>query len=303
MQTCWWIWATNRAKQGLATVCLDTWPGNEPCFGRCSCAPVSFQHEHAVYHSASCSQFEPSCHESLSMLLYGVDFSGVLLYLGVQMSNSKRSHQAMSALRHLIPGSSLWWFGFAVLRSSRQQMDNTDLQGWGDLWSWGFYNCSDREGQLHHSCKRWCLGVHRQSGRCEHHWQLLFCRNWMPTGNSDWTIDIILDIREVCIATQCSNLWASVALLKRGLRRFSKLSIKLSPFASETESKPFDSGWKSPCIQCQFDHLNICTAYLLNWQFLQLVDEAFQRWLVEEEGVVDDITAVVVKFSHEAIPG
>ena len=32
---------------------------------------------------------------------------------------------------------------------------------------------------------------------------------------------------------------------------------------------------------------------------LQLVDEAFQRWLVEEEGVVDDITAVVVRFIFE----
>ncbi|KAK9808640.1 hypothetical protein WJX72_001084 [[Myrmecia] bisecta] len=30
----------------------------------------------------------------------------------------------------------------------------------------------------------------------------------------------------------------------------------------------------------------------------QLVDEAYQRWLVEEEGVVDDITAVVVKFNY-----
>jgi len=30
----------------------------------------------------------------------------------------------------------------------------------------------------------------------------------------------------------------------------------------------------------------------------QLVDEAYQRWLTEEEGVVDDITAVVVKFQH-----
>ncbi|KAJ9520745.1 hypothetical protein QJQ45_007617 [Haematococcus lacustris] len=30
----------------------------------------------------------------------------------------------------------------------------------------------------------------------------------------------------------------------------------------------------------------------------QLVDEAYQRWLTEEEGVVDDITAVVVKFVH-----
>lgn len=29
---------------------------------------------------------------------------------------------------------------------------------------------------------------------------------------------------------------------------------------------------------------------------VQLVDEAYQRWLTEEEGVVDDITAVVVKF-------
>ena len=34
------------------------------------------------------------------------------------------------------------------------------------------------------------------------------------------------------------------------------------------------------------------------WLLLQLVDEAYQRWLVEEEGVVDDITAVVVKFIH-----
>lgn len=31
---------------------------------------------------------------------------------------------------------------------------------------------------------------------------------------------------------------------------------------------------------------------------LQLVDEAYQRWLTEEEGVVDDITAVVVRFIH-----
>jgi hypothetical protein len=30
----------------------------------------------------------------------------------------------------------------------------------------------------------------------------------------------------------------------------------------------------------------------------QLVDEAYQRWLTEEDGVVDDITAVVVKFVH-----
>ncbi|PNW88452.1 hypothetical protein CHLRE_01g030200v5 [Chlamydomonas reinhardtii] len=30
----------------------------------------------------------------------------------------------------------------------------------------------------------------------------------------------------------------------------------------------------------------------------QLVDEAYQRWLTEEEGVVDDITAVVVRFVH-----
>lgn len=31
---------------------------------------------------------------------------------------------------------------------------------------------------------------------------------------------------------------------------------------------------------------------------MQLVDEAYQRWLTEEEGVVDDITAVVVRFIH-----
>lgn len=33
---------------------------------------------------------------------------------------------------------------------------------------------------------------------------------------------------------------------------------------------------------------------------LQLVDEAYQRWLNEEEGVVDDITAVVVRLVHTA---
>lgn len=30
-----------------------------------------------------------------------------------------------------------------------------------------------------------------------------------------------------------------------------------------------------------------------------LVDEAYQRWLIEEDGVVDDITAVIVWFKHE----
>jgi hypothetical protein len=35
----------------------------------------------------------------------------------------------------------------------------------------------------------------------------------------------------------------------------------------------------------------------------QLVDEAYSRWLEEEDGVVDDITAVVVKLLHpEAQP-
>lgn len=34
--------------------------------------------------------------------------------------------------------------------------------------------------------------------------------------------------------------------------------------------------------------------------FLQLVDEAYQRWLAEEDGVVDDITAVVVRFVHNS---
>lgn len=29
-----------------------------------------------------------------------------------------------------------------------------------------------------------------------------------------------------------------------------------------------------------------------------MVDEAYSRWLEEEEGVVDDITAVVVKLLH-----
>ena len=39
-------------------------------------------------------------------------------------------------------------------------------------------------------------------------------------------------------------------------------------------------------------------AHMLSPFLVQLVDEAFQRWLVEEEGVVDDITAVVVKFTY-----
>jgi len=31
---------------------------------------------------------------------------------------------------------------------------------------------------------------------------------------------------------------------------------------------------------------------------LQLVDEAYQRWLTEEDGVVDDVTAIVVAFKQ-----
>lgn len=44
-----------------------------------------------------------------------------------------------------------------------------------------------------------------------------------------------------------------------------------------------------------------CPPYhMAHMLWLQLVDEAFQRWLVEEEGVVDDITAVVVKLDYKA---
>jgi hypothetical protein len=38
-----------------------------------------------------------------------------------------------------------------------------------------------------------------------------------------------------------------------------------------------------------------CAALLLCCA-VQLVDEAYSRWLEEEDGVVDDITAVVVKL-------
>lgn len=43
-----------------------------------------------------------------------------------------------------------------------------------------------------------------------------------------------------------------------------------------------------PLLHCTALH---CIAH-------QLVDEAYTRWAEEEEGVVDDITAVVVKLIH-----
>lgn len=55
----------------------------------------------------------------------------------------------------------------------------------------------------------------------------------------------------------------------------------------------------SKLVDEAFVLLSLCT--FLTFFFpscSQLVDEAYQRWLVEEEGVVDDITAVVVKFIH-----
>lgn len=36
---------------------------------------------------------------------------------------------------------------------------------------------------------------------------------------------------------------------------------------------------------------------------LQLVNEAYQRWLTEEEGVVDDVTAVVVALKQKSSSG
>ncbi len=41
-----------------------------------------------------------------------------------------------------------------------------------------------------------------------------------------------------------------------------------------------------------------CSCPVVRYGGAQLVDEAYQRWLTEEEGVVDDITAVVVRFIH-----
>ena len=52
----------------------------------------------------------------------------------------------------------------------------------------------------------------------------------------------------------------------------------------------------SCCVQLPSVH--VMATCQVCYHVLQLVDEAYQRWLVEEEGVVDDITAVVVKFIH-----
>ena len=49
-----------------------------------------------------------------------------------------------------------------------------------------------------------------------------------------------------------------------------------------------------------WNHGVIPTAVLTSSVGVQLVDEAHHRWLVEEEGVVDDITAVVVHFTYTA---
>lgn len=47
------------------------------------------------------------------------------------------------------------------------------------------------------------------------------------------------------------------------------------------------------------EHHGFCLALIFNYRHdAQLVDEAHHRWLVEEEGVVDDITAVVVHFTY-----
>lgn len=40
------------------------------------------------------------------------------------------------------------------------------------------------------------------------------------------------------------------------------------------------------------------SAFLKERMVVQLVEEARRRWIEEENGVVDDITAVVVKFNQ-----
>lgn len=56
------------------------------------------------------------------------------------------------------------------------------------------------------------------------------------------------------------------------------------------------------CVLVMLQGPEIMSKYMSDFKrflwWVQLVDEAYQRWLVEEEGVVDDITAVVVKFIH-----
>ena len=55
-----------------------------------------------------------------------------------------------------------------------------------------------------------------------------------------------------------------------------------------------DSHSRRACVSIHVGKRLMCSAAA------QLVDEAHHRWLVEEEGVVDDITAVVVMFNHAA---
>lgn len=63
------------------------------------------------------------------------------------------------------------------------------------------------------------------------------------------------------------------------------------------------------CVQCLRPHGCLCahcqpalrpeplTPCYPN-TILQLINEAHHRWLVEEDGVVDDITAVIVHLTH-----
>lgn len=57
------------------------------------------------------------------------------------------------------------------------------------------------------------------------------------------------------------------------------------------------------CCEQELHALSVCLFPFVTthtfYHCAQLVDEAYQRWLIEEEGVVDDITAVVVYFKHD----
>lgn len=66
----------------------------------------------------------------------------------------------------------------------------------------------------------------------------------------------------------------------------------------EAVDTPLGRSWCQPSARTVISHSPTPTPPPTPHPTPQLVDEAYQRWMVEEDGVVDDITAICVKFIH-----
>lgn len=179
------------------------------------------------------------------------------------------------------------------------------LQDWGHIDPRDQHSWCGRIGQVRYFSERWCVGIHwQQWSSANNHWlqqppgrmldgrslghedQSLFLMN-----TPNWMVCMNLIPLQSHAMGDCS-LWENFGYSEPNHNRITWREMICLGFGFLSES--LGKSYQHQAIKRS--QLNSC---LIDWWIVvQLVDEAYHRWLIEEEGIADDVSAVIAKFIH-----